>query len=202
MAAIGVTARGAQAGVVVGEIVVISVVTERVIDGEIIMIVGEKMMTITTIIDHTKATKMIERRGEDIGIIEVEVVVVLEVDRNQERRIRTRPRHHPVDAVGDTLDVRERVIKDGVVVEVARIARTAKDEVDSGSADAVRESMAKGRIIIGIGTRMLTRKWITLMKRTTTERERRDAIDRSEMGMEERARKRSERVCSGPLISY
>lgn len=197
MAAIGVTARGAQAGVV-GEIVVISVATERVIDGEIIMIVGEKMMTITTIIDHTKATKMIERRGEDIGIIEVEVVVVLEVDRNQERRIRTRPRHHPVDAVGDTLDVRERVIKDGVVVEVARIARTAKDEVDSGSADAVRESMAKDRI----GTRMLTRKWITLMKRTTTERERRDAIDRSEMGMEERARKRSERVCSGPLISY
>lgn len=189
---IDVSALGVEAGVA-EEIVVISAVMARVIDGETTMIGEEKTTTTTTttITDRTKAMTMIERRDDTVIAAGAEVPVGLAVDRIRERTKRTRHRHRQVGEA-DARGVRERVTGDGAgeAIQTVQIViacqPTRKDEAGSRheSVDEVQVKREKG--LIGRRTRQIVGvDRIRETKRRKKESERK-------VGLEGMARRRNE----------
>lgn len=111
-------ARGVVVGVV-DEIDVTNAATEKMLDGETIMIAGEKKM-IFTIAGITKST--------DTGIV-AEVVAAREMV--QEKRIRMQLPRRPVDAANGILIARERVIN-VVVATVLLLVRIVMECYPTG----------------------------------------------------------------------
>lgn len=179
-----VIVRGVQVGVV-GEIVVVMGT------GEIIMVEaeGKKMNTVGIIgrIEDTRTTEDL------IGIAVAEVGVEVMIP---EKTTKTLCRHHPVDAVDDTLGGLERAIEGGEA-EVARIlvARIAIEEAEDPreSVDVVQGRMVKDLI----GTRRWQRSLtsVDLIKPT---RRRKKGNGHSEMAKEEEKVKRKSEDCLEP----